>query len=112
AGFDGECIELTDCPDAMLTLPGPQFLILFVGICVTVYLLVTLVIEMAKTGSSAERRIRDPYLIACLRGDTDGSIRVATLALVLRRLLKVDDSELKTVDGSEIDRADVPIEKA
>jgi uncharacterized protein (TIGR04222 family) len=96
----------------MLTLPGPQFLILYVVICVAVYLLVTLVIETAKTGSSAERRIRDPYLIACLRGDMDGSIRVATLALVLRRLLKVDDPEIRTVDGSEIDRADIPLEKA
>ena len=96
----------------MSTLPGPQFLILFVGICAAVYLLVTLAIEMAKTGRPAERRIRDPYLIASLRGGTDASICVATLALVLRGLLKVEDSKLRIVDGSEIDRADVPIDKA
>jgi uncharacterized protein (TIGR04222 family) len=96
----------------MLTMPGPQFLILFVAICVAVYVFVTVVIGMGETGAPAERRIRDPYLIAYLRGDTDESIRVATLALVLRDLLKVNDSEFRTADPSEIDRADVPIEKA
>jgi len=93
-------------------MPGPQFLILFVVICVVVYVFVTIAIGMGETGSSAGRRIRDPYLIAYLRGDTDESIRVATLALVLRELLKVNDSAFRTADPSEIDRANVPIEKA
>jgi uncharacterized protein (TIGR04222 family) len=96
----------------MLTMPGPQFLILFVAICVAVYVFVTVVIGIGEAGFPAERRIRDPYLIAYLRGDTDEVIRVATLALLLRGLLKAADSELRTVDSSELDRAAVPIEKA
>ena len=96
----------------MLTMPGPQFLILFVAICVAVYVCVTVVIGMGETGARGERRIRDPYLIAYLRGATDESIRVATLALVLRGLLQVKTSEFRTADPSEIDRAAVPIEKA
>lgn len=96
----------------MLTMPGPQFLILFIAICVAVHVSVTVTIAMGESGSHAERRIRDPYAIAYLRGDTDESIRVATLALVLRGLLKVSTAEFRTVDPSEVDRADVPIEKA
>jgi uncharacterized protein (TIGR04222 family) len=95
----------------MLTMPGPQFLILFVAICAAVYVSVTVAIRIGEAGSSGERRIRDPYLIAYLRDDADESIRVATLALLLRGLLRVNDSEFRTVDPSEIDRADVPIEK-
>jgi uncharacterized protein (TIGR04222 family) len=96
----------------MFTMPGPQFLILFVAICVAVYVFVTVAIGMGEAGFPAERRIRDPYLIAYLRGDTDEVIRVATLALLLRGLLKATDFKLSTVDSSEIDRAGVPIEKA
>jgi uncharacterized protein (TIGR04222 family) len=96
----------------MLTMPGPQFLILFVAMCMAIHFSVVIVIGMGESGYSADRRIRDPYLIAYLRGDTAESIRVATLALLLRGLLKVNDSEFRTVDPSEIDRADVPIERA
>ena len=96
----------------MLTMPGPQFLILFMAICVGIYVSVTVAIRMGEAVSSGERRLRDPYLIAYLRGGVDESIRVAALALLLRGLLKVNDSEFRTVDPSEIDRADVPIEKA
>lgn len=96
----------------MLTLPGPQFLFVFVALCLAVHVSVTIVIRMGEAGSSGDRRLRDPYLIAYLRGDVDETIRVATLALLLRGLLKVNDSEFRTVDPSEIDRADVPIEKA
>jgi uncharacterized protein (TIGR04222 family) len=96
----------------MLTMPGPQFLILFMAICGAVYVSVMIAIRMGEVDSSDERRLRDPYLIAYLRGDVDESIRVAALALLLRGLLKVNDSEFRTVDPSEIDRADVPIEKA
>lgn len=94
-----------------MTIPGPQFLILFVAICVAVYVFVTIAIRVGEPGSSGERRLRDPYLIAYLRGDVDESIRVATLALLLRGLLKVNDSKFTTVDPIEIDRAGVPIER-
>jgi len=96
----------------MLTMPGPQFLILFMAICAVVYVSVTVAIRTGEASSFGEQRLRDPYLIAYLRGDVDESIRVAALALLLRGLLKVNTAEFRTVDPSEIDRADVPIEKA
>jgi uncharacterized protein (TIGR04222 family) len=94
----------------MFTLRGPQFLVLFVGLAVLVYVVVNTVINARETGLESDERIRDPYAIAYLRGDLRELIRVVALSLCLRGLLKIDKRTFRTVTQLEIDRVQVPIE--
>jgi uncharacterized protein (TIGR04222 family) len=95
----------------LLTLRGPEFLALFIAICVVIYFLVSGAIAVGERTPGDAPRIRDPYVIAYLRGGLEGLIRVVTLSLVLRGLLQLDAERLRTADPTEIDRANVPIEK-
>jgi uncharacterized protein (TIGR04222 family) len=93
----------------LLTLRGPEFLALFIAICVVVYFLVSGAIAVGERRTPGDApRIRDPYVIAYLRGGFEELVRVVTLSLVLRGLLQLDAERLRTADPTEIDRADVP----
>jgi uncharacterized protein (TIGR04222 family) len=94
----------------MFTLRGPEFLILFAGIAVLVYVIVNSVIDARETALQSDPRIRDPYTIAYLRGDIRELIRVVALSLCLRGLLRIDKKTFRTVTEVEIDRVQVPIE--
>src|ERR1700679_495721 len=90
---------------------GPDFLALFIGFCVLVYFAVSVAVLAGDAPSTGEPRIRDPYVIAYLRGDLEELVRVAALSLVLRGLLKLEADGVRTADPTEIDRVEVPIEK-
>jgi uncharacterized protein (TIGR04222 family) len=94
----------------MFTLRGPEFLALFVGLAILVYVVVNTVINGRETSLQSDPRIRDPYAIAYLRGDIRELIRVVALSLCLRGLLRVDKKTFHTVTELEIDRVQVPIE--
>jgi len=94
----------------MFALRGPDFLGLFLLLSVTVYLAVHLLIVTREAAQPAEPRIRDPYAIACLRGDVRELIRVVALSLCLRGLLQIRTTTFQTVREMEIDRVQVPIE--
>jgi uncharacterized protein (TIGR04222 family) len=94
----------------MFTLRGPEFLVLFAGIAVLVYIVVNSVIDARETALQSDPRIRDPYTIAYLRGDMRELIRVVALSLCLRGLLRIDKKTFRTVTELEVDRVQVPIE--
>jgi uncharacterized protein (TIGR04222 family) len=95
----------------MLTLKGPEFLFLFAGLVIVVYATVAAAISSHESRLPSEPRIRDPYAIAYLRGDTRELIRVVALSLSLRGLLKVGRSTFVTTDPAHIDRVQIPLEK-
>ena len=94
----------------MFTLRGPEFLALFAGLAVLVYVVVNTVINGRETALQSDPRIRDPYAIAYLRGDIRELIRVVALSLCLRGLLRIGKTTFHTVTELEIDRVQVPIE--
>ena len=96
---------------SLFTLHGPEFLRLYVFLCFLVCGVVYGVRWSLEPRPQSFEQVRDPYVIAYLRGELDELIRVVTLSLTLRRLLNVDKKGIETVDVSEIERARVPIEK-
>jgi uncharacterized protein (TIGR04222 family) len=97
----------------MLTLRGPQFLLLFTFIAIGAYFVLKHVIASRERERwSGNQRVRDPYTIAFLRGGAPELVQVAALTLALRGLLKVDASSLQTVNPSDVERVTPPIEKA
>jgi uncharacterized protein (TIGR04222 family) len=95
----------------MLTLKGPEFLFLFAGLVIVVYVTVAAAISSHESRLPSEPRIRDPYAIAYLRGDTRELIRVVALSLGLRNLLNVGRATFMSVDLTDIDRVQTPLEK-
>src|SRR5262245_36713526 len=95
----------------MFHLPGPQFLVLFACLFGVVFVIVHLIIEKHEASLPSDPRIRDPYAIAYLRGDTRELIRVVALSLYLRGLIRIQNLTFQTADPAEIERAQVPIEK-
>lgn len=95
----------------LLTMQGPHFLLLFLFLIFMACLMVDGVGKPAIAVDGDLVRIRDPYLIAYLRGELDELIRVVTLSLTLRGLLKIDSKGIQVADPSEIERVQVPIEQ-
>ena len=97
---------------ALFTLRGPEFLFVYFLLGAVVVVLVTSAIRRSEASLfPQDARLRDPYLIAYLRGDLQELVRVVAVSLTVRGLLNLNDDGVKTVDETEIDRAEVPIEK-
>ena len=95
----------------MFTLRGPEFLVLFAALSVIVFVAVHTWIVARETSLQSDPRVRDPYEIAYLRGDTRELIRVVALSLCIRKLLSIGKTTIQTVNAAEIDRVQLPIEK-
>jgi uncharacterized protein (TIGR04222 family) len=95
----------------MFTLRGPEFLALFVGLFIVVYVVVESLISSYELRLPSDTRIRDPYAIAYLRGQSRELLRIVAMSLVLRRLLAVEGKTFLTVNNAEVNRVQVPVEK-
>jgi uncharacterized protein (TIGR04222 family) len=95
----------------MFTLRGPEFLVLFGGIMIVVYLIVDAAIAAFEARLPSDTRIRDPYSIAYLRGEARELLRVVAMSLVQRGLLGVAGKTFLTVDDAEIERVRIPVEQ-
>ena len=75
-------------------LPGPQFLLLYLVLGALVLLVLVANRRSAETNQAGKVNLSDPCLIACLRGGKNEVLRVVTVSLIDRGLLKVSDSQL------------------
>jgi uncharacterized protein (TIGR04222 family) len=97
---------------AFFTMRGPVFLLVYLVIGIAVIVLVTSAINRSEEQLvTRSTRLRDPYLIAYLRGDLQELARVVTVSLTVRGLLSMDTTGVQIVDPTEVDRAEVPIEQ-
>jgi uncharacterized protein (TIGR04222 family) len=71
-----------------LDLPGPQFLAFYAGLAIIVLLLLYVARTIGEANETPMMRFDDPYLIAYLRGGKNEALRVATVSLVDRAILK------------------------
>jgi uncharacterized protein (TIGR04222 family) len=95
-----------------LNLPGPQFLVFYAVLGVIMLTLLYVLRASSEGGHVPRLDTSDPYLIAYLRGSTNEALRVATVSLIDRGLLKGDQAALVVArpDGADIARR--PIERA
>jgi len=94
-------------------LTGFSFLgfYLLLGVIVT-WGLRTWIRQLETADAKPQQNFTDPYLIAYLRAGENEALRVATVALLDRGLLKAEGETLTTKDSNAIGVAQRPIEKA
>jgi uncharacterized protein (TIGR04222 family) len=95
-----------------LDLAGPQFLLFYIGVGVVVLALMRAFRVAAEGGPAPRIETTDPYLIAYLRGGKNEALRVATVSLIDRGLLHVDDKDALLARGGAEEIAGRPIERA
>ncbi len=78
-------------------LRGPDFLLFYFGLSLATIFAGWMWRRIAESGEAPKLNLADPYLIAHLRGGANETIRIATISLVERNLLKVKD---KTIERS------------
>jgi uncharacterized protein (TIGR04222 family) len=115
-------------------LPGPQFLLFYVGLAVATILVLRILRQreeaepagqaraihelkaglgrLQEPGGAPKVSLSDPYLIAYLRGGKNEVVRVASVSLIDRRLLEVKAERALKARPLGEDLVSRPIEKA
>jgi uncharacterized protein (TIGR04222 family) len=93
-------------------LRGPEFLAFYAVFGLVVLGLLVLFRHAGEPEDSARVKISNPYLIAYLRGGRNEALRVATMSLIERGLLKVEGNLLETRTAEDVERVKDPLEKA
>jgi uncharacterized protein (TIGR04222 family) len=92
-------------------LPGPQFLVFYLGLSALAIIALVLSRKYAESSRAPKIDLSDPYLIAYLRGAEPETLRVATVSLIDRGLLVATGTQLKTAEKASPDAVRRPIEK-
>lgn len=95
-----------------LDLAGPQFLAFYTITSGCVLLLLWIVRSSGESGHTPRVDTSDPYLIAYLRGGKHEALRVATVGLIDRGLLSVDEGTGMVASRVKPDAVRRPIEQA
>ncbi|HOX04878.1 MAG TPA: TIGR04222 domain-containing membrane protein [Planctomycetota bacterium] len=82
-------------------LSGPEFLAFYVGLGFAVLVALRFWLWGSESGDQELPRLTDPYAIAYLRGGRDEALRVATVSLIDRGLLKASNGEVLALEWSE-----------
>jgi len=93
-------------------LSGPQFLVFYGALIVTIFLLLAIAFRVRQmAGVDAHPHLTDPYEIALLRAGPEEAVRIVMMSLIDRNLLCVDGARLVArADAPSLVRR--PIEKA
>ena len=92
-------------------LPGPEFLLFYLGLSALVIIALVLTRRVAESSSAPQLDLSDPYLIAYLRGGEMETLRVATVSMIDRGLLLATGTQLKTADHASPDSVRKPVER-
>lgn len=94
-----------------LDLPGPDFLVFYALFALVTLGLLYVARAAGESGPPPRIDTGDPYLIAYLRGGKHEALRVATIALVDRGLLLVDEKTRTVVALAQFTKPQHPIEQ-
>jgi uncharacterized protein (TIGR04222 family) len=94
-----------------LDLSGPDFLVFYALFALVTLGLLYVARVAGESGAPPRIDTGDPYLIAYLRGGTYEALRVATIALIDRGLLLVDDKTRTVVAPAQFTKPQHPIEQ-
>lgn len=92
-------------------LPGPQFLLFYLGLSALVIVGLVVARRLMETSRAAKIDLADPYLIAYLRAGESGMLRVAVVSLVDRGLLVATGTQLQRAENASPDAVRRPVEK-
>ncbi|HVO98723.1 MAG TPA: TIGR04222 domain-containing membrane protein [Bryobacteraceae bacterium] len=81
-------------------LRGPEFLVLYLVVGGGIMLALYLLRHMGEPESSLQINLSDPYLVAYLRGGKNETLRVVTMSLIDRAILKPEGTRIAIVDGA------------
>lgn len=95
-----------------LDLPGPQFLVFYTIVAFLTLGLLYAVRAASEAGPAPRLDVSDPYLIAYLRGGTPEALRVATVTLIDRGLLQVDENSRTVAAPARFTPPQHPLEQA
>src|SRR5260370_11644260 len=84
-------------------LPGPLFLVFYLCCGAVVLIGMAMLHNFAESRDTTKVNLSDPYLIAYLRGGRQEALRVATVSLIDRGLLKVSGSTIEAVASNAAD---------
>ncbi len=93
-------------------LSGLEFLLFYLILCTIVIVALVHLRRAAESGGTPKINLSDPYLIAYLRGGKNETLRIATLSLIDRNLLTVNNQTVQTAENVSIDIASVPLEQS
>src|SRR5262245_6766205 len=91
-------------------LPGPLFLVFYIFCGAVVLMSVAMLHNFAESRDTTNVNLSDPYLIAYLRGGRQEALRVATVSLIDRGLLKVSGSTIAAVASNAANGVRSPLE--
>ncbi|MDB5598968.1 MAG: hypothetical protein JWN71_1012 [Xanthobacteraceae bacterium] len=94
-----------------LNLPGPAFLIFYATLASAVLLALFLARRISEAGQLPVLNDKDPFLLACLRGGPREVVRVATVGLIDRGLLKMTDTAVTAASGGRAQFGDTRVER-
>jgi uncharacterized protein (TIGR04222 family) len=92
-------------------LPGPEFLLFYIGLSALVIIALVLTRRVAESSSAPRLDLSDPYVIAYLRGGETETLRVATISLIDRGLLVATGTQLQTAEKASPDAVRKPVER-
>jgi uncharacterized protein (TIGR04222 family) len=78
-------------------LPGPEFLVFYLVCGAAVLFGLRLWRNAAESGEAIRANLSDPYSIAFLRGGRNEMLRVATVSLIDRKLLRISGTQVSAV---------------
>src|SRR5215204_5062644 len=93
-------------------LPGPQFLLFYIGLSVAVIVGIMTLRRRAESAPTPRIDLSDPLLIAFLRGGHSEVMRVAAVSLIDRGLLICVGNRLQTAPHARPESVRRPVEKA
>lgn len=98
--------------NSILYMRGPSFLVFYIGLGITVNLLLRFLISRRESGAILTRQSPvDPYKIACLRASHLETIRIVLFSLIDRGLLKASGDRL-AAEAPAVEMVRRPLEKA
>jgi len=92
-------------------LPGPEFLLFFIGLSVVVIVALIVTRKIAESSRAPKLDLSDPFVIAYLRGAEPETLRVAAISLIDRGLLVATGTQLQAAEKASSDAVRRPIEK-
>ena len=91
---------------------GPEFLLFYIGLSVLVIIAIGILRRKSESGPTPRIDLSDPLLIAFLRGGHSEAMRVATISLIDRGLLRCTGTRLQAAAQARPESVRRPIEKA
>jgi uncharacterized protein (TIGR04222 family) len=92
-------------------LRGPEFLLFYFVLGMLMLAILNMLRQRAEPSGVVQTNLSDPYQISYLRGGTNELLRVATISLIHRGLLKVSKTQVSVANPQAVNGVAAPLER-